>query len=114
MNYLGSGGLWQTDDGAPMVVHSIKIMIARLKRRARVGSGGGAHRFRHYFATRYLEAGVDINSLRLLLGHSTLDMVLKYSRYASARRALEQHREFNPLDRLYRDRGAPRHYGNDH
>ena len=114
MRPAGSDGLWQTDDGAPMVVSSVKIMIARLKRRAGVGSGGGAHRFRHYFATRYLEAGGDINSLRLLLGHSTLDMVLRYSHYISARRALEQHREFNPLDRLYQNRGGPRHYGNGH
>jgi len=104
----GGDELWKTDDGQPMSMHSIKIMVARLKRRAGVTSGGGAHRFRHYFATRYLEAGGDINSLRLLLGHSTLDMVLKYSRYVDARRALERHQQFNPLDRLYRGRNHER------
>lgn len=76
-------------------------MIARLKRRAGVTSGGGVHRFRHYFATRYLEAGGDINSLRLLLGRVTLNMVLKYSRYVDTQRALSQHEQFNPLHRLY-------------
>ena len=64
-------------------------------------SGGGAHRLRHYFATRYLEAGGDINSLRLLLGHATLDMVLRYPKYVDVRRALDQHHEFSSLDRLY-------------
>jgi len=104
----GGDELWQTDDGQPMSMHSIKIMIARLKRRAGVTSGGGAHRFRHYFATRYLEAGGDLNSLRLLLGHATLDMVLKYSRCVDIRRALEHHQQFNPLDRLYRGQNHDR------
>ena len=98
----GGDELWLTDDGQPMTLHGVKIMIQRLKRRAGVNSGGGAHRFRHYFATRYLEAGGDLNSLRLLLGHSTLDMVLKYSKYVDLRRALAQHDQFDPLERLYR------------
>ncbi|MFP3880404.1 MAG: tyrosine-type recombinase/integrase [Dehalococcoidia bacterium] len=98
----GGEELWKTDGGRPMSMHSIKIMIARLKRRAGVSSGGGAHRFRHYFATRYLEAGGDLNSLRLLLGHATLNMALKYSRYVDTQRALSEHEQFNPLDRLYK------------
>ncbi len=92
--------LWLTNDGPPMTSHGVKAMISRLKRRAGVTSGGGAHRFRHYFATRYLEAGGDLNSLRLLLGHATLAMVLRYSRFVSVTRALSQHVQFDPLDRL--------------
>jgi len=94
--------LWQTDDGQPMSVYSIKIMVRRLKKRAHINGGGGAHRFRHYFATHFLEAGGDINSLRLLLGHATLSMVLRYSKYVDVRRALSEHQQFNPLDRLVR------------
>ena len=93
--------LWRTDDGEPMSTYSIKIMISRLKRRAGVVTGGGAHRLRHYFATRYLEAGGDINSLRLLLGHATLNMVLRYSRCVDGQRAVAEHHQFSPLDRLY-------------
>lgn len=97
----GGDELWKTDDGQPMSWHSIKTMIVRIKRRAGVTSGGGPHRFRHYFATRYLEAGGDINTLRLLLGHSTLAMVLRYSGYVDVRKALASHQQFSPLDRLY-------------
>lgn len=97
----GGDELWKTDDDEPMSTYSIKIMIPRLKKRAGVNSGGGAHRLRHYFATRYLEAGGDINSLRLLLGHATLDMVLRYSKFVDVRRVLDEHHEFSPLDRLY-------------
>jgi len=102
--------LWQTDDGQPMSVYSVKIMVARLKKRAGVNSGGGAHRFRHYFATHFLEAGGDINSLRLLLGHATLSMVLRYSRYVDVQRALSEHQRFNPLDRLVRGQTNSRHW----
>jgi site-specific recombinase XerD len=92
--------VWLTEDGRPMTFHGIRIMIDRLKRRAGVKSGGSAHRFRHYFATRYLEAGGDMNALRLLLGHETLYMVLKYTKFVDARRALSSHASFSPLDHL--------------
>ncbi len=98
----GGDEVWQTDDGQPLSPYSIKTMIDRLKKRAGVRSGGGAHRFRHYFATRCLENGMDMNSLRLLLGHATLYMVLRYTRFVNVRRALDEHREFSPLDRLRR------------
>jgi len=107
----GGDELWKTDDGQSMSTYSIKVMIQRLKKRAGVNGYGGAHRLRHYFATRYLEAGGDINSLRLLLGHSTLDMVLRYSKYVNIQRALNTHKQFSPLDRLYN--GGRNHNRND-
>ncbi|GAI54494.1 unnamed protein product [marine sediment metagenome] len=80
-------------------------MISRLKRRAGLTSSGGPHRFRHYFATRCLENGMDMNSLRLLLGHATLSMVLRYTKYVNAQRAIDEHRQASPLDNLYKGRG---------
>jgi len=94
--------LWLTSSGAAMAKKAIEVMIVRLKRRAGVESSGGAHRLRHYFATRYLEAGGDLNSLRLLLGHSTLHMVLRYSKFVDIRKAVASHHQFCPLDRLLR------------
>lgn len=118
----GGDELWKTEDGEVMSVNAIRIMIVRLKEMAGINGQqsqcrGGAHRFRHYFATRFLEAGGDLNSLRLLLGHSTLNMVLRYSRFVDIQAALTQHRQFNPLDRLYRGQNHHRgdagwgHYG---
>lgn len=94
--------VWLAEDGQPITDHGIRLMIDRLKRRAGVTSGGSAHRFRHYFATRYLENGGDINTLRLLLGHATLYMVLKYTKFVQVRRALDSHAAYSPLDRLAR------------
>jgi len=98
----GSEWLWLADDGHRLAADSITSMVERLKRKGGVASGGLCHRFRHYFATRYLEAGGNMNSLRLLLGHESYDMVLHYTRMVSARRAINEHADFSPLDHLYR------------
>ena len=102
--------LWLSDDGEPMTFYGVRTMVNRLKRRAGVESPGGAHRFRHYFATRYLEAGGNPNFLRLLLGYESFAMVLHYTRWMNARRALAEHEQFSPLDRLYQGRN---HHSND-
>lgn len=94
-----SDWLWLSDMGEPLTAQSITSMVERLKRRARVRSDGLVHRFRHYFATKYLEAGGNPNSLRLLLGHSSFDMVLHYTRMVNAQRAVDEH--VSPLSRLY-------------
>ena len=103
--------LWKTADGLELTARGIQMVVKHLKKRAGIKGGGGPHRFRHYFATRYLEAGGDINSLRLLLGHATLDMVLRYSRYVDVQKALTNHQQFNPLERLYRGQNHNRDDG---
>lgn len=107
----GGDELWKTDDGQPLSRYSIKIMVERLKGRAGVKSSGGAHRFRHYFATKYLDNGGDLNMLRLLLGHATLNMVLHYSQYVNVQKALLRHDQFSPLDRLYKGSTTPDGWG---
>jgi len=94
--------LWLNDEGGRLSGSAITTMVERLKERVGVTSSGLVHRFRHYFATRYLENGGNINALRLLLGHESLDMVLHYSRWVEANQAIAEHDRFSPLDRLTR------------
>lgn len=105
----GGESVWLTEDDQPLRPRSIQNMVQRLKRRAGVRSGGGVHRFRHYFATRYLEAGGNPSSLRLLLGHESFAMMLHYTRMVSAQSAVDEH--ISPLSRLYR--GGNHKHGND-
>ncbi|MBA7475085.1 Tyrosine recombinase XerC [subsurface metagenome] len=98
----GGDELWKTDSGEPLSWCSIKVMVNRLKRRAGVRGGGGPHRFRHYFATHCLDNGLDLNTVRLLLGHATLNMVLRYSAYVDVQQALLSHSQSSPLDTLYK------------
>ena len=57
------------------------------------------HLLRHSFATRYLENGVDIYSLQLILGHTSLEMVKKYIHLTDSKTAVN-FCNFSPLDKV--------------
>lgn len=58
-----------------------------------------AHVFRHTYATHLLEDGLDIMSIKDLLGHATIATTMVYLHVAK----LEKHNVFSPLDTLYKD-----------
>jgi site-specific recombinase XerD len=85
-------------DGSPFTLNAAR----RVLRRAAAQSGIKrlhAHLLRHTFATHYLLNGGDLLTLQRLLGHSTLEMVRRYSHIAADYVAV-QHRQYSPVDRV--------------
>ena len=71
-----SDNLFVLADGRPLSVGAVGKMLGRAK--ASLGFSIHAHKFRHTFATMYVENGGDIERLRKILGHSTYAMILRY------------------------------------
>ena len=84
--------------GTPLSYDGLLQAIKRLGRRASVPRLH-PHLFRHTFSVRYLMNGGDVMTLRLILGHSTLDVTLMYMHLAEAHVKV-QHHKFSPVDRL--------------
>lgn len=87
--------------GERLTRRGIQLALARLGRRAGVGTRCSPHTFRHTFARGYLVNGGDVFSLQQILGHATLDMVRRYVSLSEAD-LVARHRIASPADRLAR------------
>jgi integrase/recombinase XerD len=70
--------------------------VREAARRAGITRKIGPHTFRHSFATELLEAGTDLRTIQLLMGHARLEDTTLYLHLS--RRHLEM--TMNPLDQL--------------
>ncbi|MFB1490773.1 MULTISPECIES: tyrosine-type recombinase/integrase [unclassified Thiocapsa] len=85
---------WQDQTGSTGLVFAgrkgklseIKTAWSTLLKRARI-EGFRWHDMRHHFASRLVMAGVDLNTVRELLGHSDLKMTLRYAHLAPEHKA---------------------------
>lgn len=85
-------------DGFPMTYDGLAQAIKRLGKHVGIPRLH-AHLFRHTFAVRYLMNGGDVMTLRLILGHTTLEVTQVYMHLAESHVQL-QHSRFSPVDRL--------------
>ena len=85
-------------DKKPISDNAIKMMFARLRKKTKIDRLH-PHMLRHTFATDYLINGGDLFSLQQILGHSSLEMVRKYSHLASSY-VIANHKRLSPLDEM--------------
>jgi integrase/recombinase XerD len=90
-------GLHGEEPGA-LAVHGLQTVLHRLGKRVGV-SPCSPHRFRRTFALWCLRDGMDLHSLRLLMGHSDLTILQRY--LALAGEDVERaHKAHSPVDNL--------------
>jgi site-specific recombinase XerD len=77
-----------------MTVSAIKQLFLRLRNRTKIDRLH-PHILRH----SYLMNGGDIFSLQQILGHTSLEMVRRYSHLASAY-VVQNYKQYSPLDKL--------------
>jgi site-specific recombinase XerD len=78
-------------------------MVHRTARRAGITKRVSPHTLRHSYATHLLDAGTDLRTIQLLLGHRNLKTTSLYMHVSQAK----LNAAASPLDRLYAQEQAP-------
>lgn len=85
-------------EGCPLTTGAVEHVCTRLSQR--VGFRVHPHRFRHTFAVGMLSNGTDIRTLQKLMGHASVQILLRYLNLANEE-VIEMHRVNSPADRHY-------------
>ena len=93
--WLFPGGKWHTLDD-PITSNVPWLACSHAAKRAGIRKPSHPHILRHCFATHLLEAGADLRTIQILLGHRDLEQTARYL-HLSAKRLREV---ASPLDSL--------------
>lgn len=97
--FFAADGQGSLKPGVTLQPNGLKQMLRRLGKRAKV-SNVHAHRFRHTFATWAIQHDARELDVQYLLGHSTSDMVRRYSSTYRSEQAAQRHANFSPADQM--------------
>jgi len=87
----------------PITVSSIQKVLARARATAGIKKPISMHSLRHSFATHHLEAGTNLRTLQILMGHSGLQTTSRYLHVStatlrSAKSPLDQISDFEAIE----------------
>ena len=81
----------------PMSTRGVSLAVNEAVKRVKINKNVSCHTLRHSYATHLLEMGMDIMSIKELLGHERIETTLVYLHVSQSGRLTP----FSPLDRLY-------------
>lgn len=85
------------DFGSQYAGRSIQGVVKEVAKRAEIAKNVHVHTLRHTFATHLLEDGLDIVTVRDLMGHVRIQTTMEYLHVAQS----NPQRAFSPLDTLF-------------
>jgi len=91
--YLFNGN----EPGTPLSVRGMQWALREAVKKCKLQKGITLHTLRHSYATHLLEYGMDIVTIKELLGHERIETTLVYLHIAKPNRT----NLFSPFDRLY-------------
>lgn len=94
----GSKAFFLTEQGWSLTADRVRKILDHYAKKSKV-ENVHPHRFRHTFALHFLRNGGDPLTLRMLMGHTTLDMVNHYVKLASVD-LQSVHAKASPADHL--------------
>ena len=83
--------------GTPLSIRGMQWVLREAVKKCKLQKGISLHTLRHSYATHLLEMGMDIVSIKELMGHVRIQTTLVYLHVAKPNRT----NLFSPLDRLY-------------
>lgn len=93
VEYLFNGN----EPGSPLSVRGMQWALREAVKKSKLQKGITLHTLRHTYATHLLEFGMDIVTIKDLLGHERIDTTMVYLHVARPNRT----NLFSPFDRLY-------------
>jgi len=87
----------------PISPNAVNQAAERIRRRAGLGKHVTAHTFRHTYATHMLDAGADLRTIQVLLGHRSIRTTAIYLHVSQARIDAAP----SPLDLMYAQQPPP-------